>query len=194
VKKRVRENEHEGLSVHESGGEPCSGDAKTERCGKGIWYPEEPDRDLWSGFRTSIACQALSPGETPVCALCTGKQSNRRRLNGWGCFSELDINALVTKEFHQFSPMKAPLPVSPHNGMRSGKWRWESNDLLGCVEWPEHRTDAARFPGSRPITLTFLTPRAGTAMTDAGGIDHAHTAVSFGAMLLGIQEETSRTL
>jgi len=28
---------------------PSSGNVETERRGKGIWYPEELDRDIWSG-------------------------------------------------------------------------------------------------------------------------------------------------
>lgn len=52
----AHENEHEGLLVHESEVEPSSGDAKTEGGSKGIWYPEERDRDFWSVFRASIVC------------------------------------------------------------------------------------------------------------------------------------------
>lgn len=34
---------------HESKIELHSGDAEAESRGKGVWYPEELDRDLWSG-------------------------------------------------------------------------------------------------------------------------------------------------
>ncbi len=47
--KTGRANEHEDLLVHKSEVEASSGDAKTERGSKGIWYPEELDRDLWRG-------------------------------------------------------------------------------------------------------------------------------------------------
>ena len=77
--------------------------------------------------------------------------------------------------------------------MRSGKWRWGNNGFLCCAEWPEHRADAARFFGGRSVALTLLTPRAGTAVTNAGGIDHAHAAISFVASFLGIEGKTSRT-
>ena len=30
-------------------GTPSSGDVETESSGKGVWYPEERDRDIWSG-------------------------------------------------------------------------------------------------------------------------------------------------
>jgi hypothetical protein len=86
-------NDHKGLQVHESGIEPCSGDTKTERGGKGIGYPKELDRDLWSSFCTSIACQTLLPGETVVGSLGTGDQSDRRRLSRWSCFRESDLDA-----------------------------------------------------------------------------------------------------
>jgi hypothetical protein len=56
--------------------EPSSGDVETESSGKGIWYPEEHDRDIWGGFRASIARQALGPGETPMGFLRAGKRSN----------------------------------------------------------------------------------------------------------------------
>ena len=49
--KWVIENKREGFPIHESESEvePSSGNAKTERRGKGIWYPEELDRNCWSG-------------------------------------------------------------------------------------------------------------------------------------------------
>ena len=34
----------------------------------------------------------------------------------------VDIDALVTKQFHQLTPMGAPLPVSPEHRTRS-RWR-----------------------------------------------------------------------
>src|SRR5579864_3850822 len=85
--KRVRANKHESLLVHESEFELFSGDAETESRGKSVWYSEEPDGDLWSGFRASIARQALSPGETVMCSFRARKQSRRRRLSRWSCFS-----------------------------------------------------------------------------------------------------------
>jgi hypothetical protein len=192
--KQVREKENEIFLVHESEVEPSSSDAETESSGKGVWYPVEFDRDIWSCFRAGIACQALGPGETVVGSLGTGKQSNWRRLNRWSRFSKFDIDALVTKEFHYLAPMEAPLPVSPQNGMRSEKWRQESSGLLGFVAWPEHCADATRFLGGCPIALTLLTPQTGTTMTDPSGIDHAHTAISFRTTLLRIEGETGGAL
>jgi hypothetical protein len=43
----VRANEHESLLVHESEVEPSSSDAEAESRGKGVWYSEELDRDIW---------------------------------------------------------------------------------------------------------------------------------------------------
>lgn len=126
-------------------------------------------------------------------SLGTGKQLSWRRPSWWSCFSEFDIDALVTQEFYDLSPMKAPLPVSPQQRMRARKGRRERSGLLGCVEWPEDSTDTTRFLGGRSITLALLTLWAGTAVTDAGGIDHTHTAITFRAAFLGIQGETSRT-
>lgn len=193
---RIRKckEKYKDFPIHESEVELPSGNAKAEGGSKGIWYPEELDRDLRGGFRARIACQALGPGKTPVCSFGTGNQPNRLRLSRWNCFSEFNIDALVTKEFHDRSPMKTPGPVSPHNRMRSGGWRWGSNGFLWCAAWPEHRTDAAWFLGGRPIALTRFTHRAGTTMTDPGGIDYAHTPVSFGATLLRIERETGRTV
>ncbi len=56
-----------------------------------------------------------------MCSLGTGDESDRRRLSRWSRFSEFDIDALMTQEFHHLSPVKAPLPVSPYNGMEGGK-------------------------------------------------------------------------
>ena len=60
---------------------PNSGEVEAERSGKGVWYPEEHDRNIWSCFRAGIARQAVFPGETPMSSLRTGKRSNRGRLN-----------------------------------------------------------------------------------------------------------------
>ena len=119
---RRGENEHKGFLAHESEVDSCSGNAKAESHGKGVWYPKELDRDLWSSFRASIACQALGPGKTPVCSFGTRDQSDRRRLSRWSRFSEFDIDALMTKEFHHLPPMEAALPVSPKHRIRS-RWR-----------------------------------------------------------------------
>ena len=94
--------------------EPCSGNAKTERCGKGVWYPEELDRDLWGGFRSSVACQALGPGETVVGSFCTRDQSGWWRLSRSSHFSEFEIDTLVTKEFHHLLPSDPHRCQSPH--------------------------------------------------------------------------------
>jgi hypothetical protein len=45
----MQEDEHQGLLAPESEVEPSSGNAKAERRGKGIWYSEELDRDIWGG-------------------------------------------------------------------------------------------------------------------------------------------------
>lgn len=129
-----------------------------------------------------------------MCSFCARKQSRRRRLSRWSRFSEFHIDTLVVQELDYLTPMKAPRPVSPHNGIRSRRWRREECNLFGFVQWPENCTDAARFFRGCPIPLTFFTPRAGTAVTNPSSIDHAHTAISFEATLLGIQGETSRTL
>jgi hypothetical protein len=120
--KRVGENENEGFRFHESEVEPYLGDVETKRNGKGVRYPEEHDRDIWSSFRASIARQALSPGETPMGSLCTGKQANWRRLSWWNRVSQSDIDTLATKELHHLPPMEATLPISPEHRMRS-QWR-----------------------------------------------------------------------
>ena len=72
----VREIENEGLLFHESEIKLHSGDAEIESSCKGIWYSEEPDRDLWTSFQASIARQTLCPGETVVGSLSAGKRSN----------------------------------------------------------------------------------------------------------------------
>jgi hypothetical protein len=129
-----------------------------------------------------------------VCSFGTADRSDRRRRSWKSYFSKFDINALVTQEFHHCAPMEASLPVSPQNGMQGRKRRWESNDFLGCLAWPEHCAHAARFLGSCSISLTFLTPRAGTAVPDSSSIDDAHTAVSFRTALMRIERETGRTV
>ncbi len=52
-----------------------------------------------------------------MCSFGAGDQSDRRRLSRWSRFRKFDIEVLMTQELHHLAPMKAPLPVSPHNGM-----------------------------------------------------------------------------
>jgi hypothetical protein len=146
----VRAIEHEGLLLHESQTKPCSGDAKTERRGKGIWYSEEPDGDFWSGFRASIASEAFSPGQTVVGSLGAGDQSDWRRLSRWSRFSEFNIDTLMVKELDHLSSLKTALPVSPENGVRGRKWKRGKCDLLGGVAWPEHALTRRGFLVAAP--------------------------------------------
>ena len=99
--------------------EPTAGNLEAERSGKGVWYPEEHDRDIWGRFRASIARQAFSPGEAIMCPLRPGKQSNWRGLSWQNCFRQSNIDTLVTKELHHLPPMEATLPVSPEHRMRN---------------------------------------------------------------------------
>jgi hypothetical protein len=176
-----------------------SGNAETESCDKGIWYSEEPDRDLWSSFRASIARQALGPGETPMRSLCTRKPSHRRRLCQWGCFSELDIDLLVTKELHHFPPMKAALPVSPEYRMRSWwrrrslRCRWgPTRDRCRCRDRPIDSTHSPRFNGNRRL-LTLLTEQTRATMADPCRVEHPQRAIGFFSTLLRIEGPSSRT-
>jgi hypothetical protein len=78
---------------------------------------------------------------------------------------------------------------------RLSRWsRFSEFHLFGCVQWPEHCAHTTRFLGGRPIALTLLTPRAGTAVTNPSSIDHAHTAISFEATQMadteGNQQDT----
>src|SRR5262249_46597730 len=80
------------------------------------------------------------------------------------------------------------------NGMQGREWKRGRSDRLSCAEWPEHRADATRFLGGRSVALTVLTYWTRATMTDAGGIDHPHTAVTLRTAFLGRERETSRTL
>src|SRR5207244_771674 len=58
-------------------------------------------------------------------------------------------------------------------------WRW-SND------WPQHGTDTARLRGGAAF-LTLGAQGTGTAMTDAGSIEHSQGAIAFGSTFLRIE-------
>ena len=105
----------------------------------------------------------------------------------WERVRQSDIDPLVPKELEKLPSMRAPLPVSPQDGMRSKKGRrWGSGGSYK-TSWPENGTDAARFLGGSAIALAFHTPRTGTTMADPGCINHAQAAIAFGAALLAIQ-------
>ncbi|MGH7868947.1 MAG: hypothetical protein ACREP9_15250 [Candidatus Dormibacteraceae bacterium] len=58
---------------------------KAKRGGKGGWQPMKHDDQVGSVRWTSIAGEALLPGQTPMCALCTGQDrltGHRGRLGG----------------------------------------------------------------------------------------------------------------
>jgi hypothetical protein len=52
-----------------------------------------------------------------MCSLGTRDQSDWLRQSRWSRFCKFDIDTLMTQEFHHFSAVEAPLPVSPDNGM-----------------------------------------------------------------------------
>ena len=44
---RLTESQRSQRDQRASEVEPCSGDAEAQRGGKGVWYSEELDRDIW---------------------------------------------------------------------------------------------------------------------------------------------------
>ena len=170
-----------------------SSEFEAQEVSRSCWETEEGDLHAGSRSRSSIACQSLSPGETPMSTLCTGKVVSRRGLSRWRHVSQLDVNALMTKKLHPLPPMKASLPVSPQDRMSSEQWRrWRGRG--GCFAcWPEHGTDAAWFLGGSTIALALLPQQTRTTMTDAGGVENAQAATTFGSPFLGIEGGASRT-
>ncbi len=69
--------------------------------------------------------------------LCAGKVASRQGMSRWRGFSPLDVNNLMTKQLHQFPPMKASLPVSPQERMSSEKWRRWRRRGSGFASWLE---------------------------------------------------------
>jgi hypothetical protein len=166
---------------------------KAEKNGKSWWDSEELDGDPTCRRGSRIASQALFPRESPMSALCTGKRARGRGVSRWGRLSQSAVNALGTKKLDHLPPMGAPLPISPQDRIRSGQGRWWRRRGGCCVEWPENGTDAARFLGGSAIALAFLPQRTGTAMADAGCIDHAQATIAFRTALLRIEGEASGT-
>ena len=131
---------------------------QANRLRKGVWYPEEGNRDGRRGRRHSIASQTLSPRESPMCSLCTGKRSSRRGLSRRGRFRESDVDTLLAKEFDPLPSMEATLPVSPQDGVSSQRrlrrrWFLElGSRALGM----QHRADASWMFGGGSMPLTAL--------------------------------------
>lgn len=47
--RRAKKGRKKAFGFNEAEVELFSGSAETEYRGKGVWYPEEPDRDIWGG-------------------------------------------------------------------------------------------------------------------------------------------------
>lgn len=124
------------------------------------------------------------------CARESGRAGGRAAGDG---SASRTSTRLVTKELPQLPPMGAPLPVPPQDRMRSQEWRRWRRRGSGFASWPENGADPAWFLGSSAIALAILPERTGTTMTDAGSIENAQAAISFGSLFLTIQGPTSRT-
>ena len=131
---------------------------ESDRFGKGLRYAKKGDRDGRRGRRQRLASQALSPRESPMGSLCTGKRSRGWRLSRWGRCSHPDIHTLMTQELHELPPLGASLPISPQDGVsRKTRLRWfverrGGDRALGM----QHRTDTPWFGGLGPVPLTAL--------------------------------------
>ncbi len=130
---------------------------QANRLRKGVWYPEEGNRDGRRGRRHSIASQTLSPRESPMCSLCTGKGSSRRGRSWWGRLRESDVDTLLAKEFDPRPSMEATLPVSPQDGVSSQRHRRWLLELGGRALGMQHRADAPWVFGGGAMPLTALT-------------------------------------
>jgi hypothetical protein len=166
---------------------------EVKRLGKGTRDPKKRDRDGRRGWRSGIASQTLGPAEAPMGPLCTGKRAYWQGLSRRGCFNQSDIDALGTKELHELPPVRAPLPVSPEDRMSREQGRQGSRRASSFAGWPKNGADAAWFLGGSTIALALLSERTGTAMPDAGGIEHAQAAIAFRSPFLGVEREAGRT-
>jgi hypothetical protein len=91
-------------------------------------------------------------------SLCTGKRSSGRGLSRWGCFSQSDVNALMTKKLHELPPLGASLPISPQDWVSSKTrlWWFVERRSRGLDERMQHRADAPWFRGLGSVPLTAL--------------------------------------
>jgi len=145
----------------------------------------EPGSICW----TSIARKALVPGEPPMGALRSGHNflggaRGARRREWSGAFQ---ADRLATDHFQPRSPDAAPWPVTPKYRSRRG-WcdGWIGRRRGICVrggERPQDRTHPSRLERG-PALLTLCPQQAGTAMTNARGIQEPQGTIAFGTPLL----------
>jgi len=146
-------------------------------------------------FGRALRARRCSPSEAVVCSLRTRDQSDRRRLSRGRRFSEFDIDALVTKEFHDLSPSHPHRCQSPHTiGWEAGSGGGRATTSSVVPSGQSTALTRRGFAGGSPVSLAFLTSRTGTAVTNAGGINDTYTAITFKVAGLRIQGETSRAL
>src|ERR1700690_2721829 len=117
--------------------------------------------------------------------LGAGKRGSKRRFRRERQRTKADG---LRPEQGQPVPAKAGAgPIAPQKGESSrGGRRFKRQRRLGS-EGPEDGADAAGFAGVCTIALALGAEVTGATVGDAGGIQHAQTAVAFRAPFLTIE-------
>jgi hypothetical protein len=121
-----------------------------------------------------------------------GGARGARRREWSGAFQ---ADRLATDHFQPRSPDAAPWPVTPKYRSRRG-WcdGWIGRRRGICVrggERPQDRTHPSRLERG-PALLTLCPQQAGTAMTNARGIQEPQGTIAFGTPLLEIERMVRR--
>lgn len=142
-----------------------------ERGGKAFWDAEQLDGDSTSRWRTRIASEPFYPRETRVCALRTGEDHVRGEWRSGGR-RQADLDALLSHQLHAGASVFSAAPVAPEQRCGTHPQRMQEY------------TDLARLGRGVALPLTLFAQWARAAVANAGGIDHAQTAIGLSAPLL----------
>jgi len=154
----VKENEHEGFLVHESEVEPSSGDAETESNGKGVWYPEEPDRDIRRAS-TKVSFEDYQPVLEQVRTLLPAQLVRYTHDHDWHFRIRLTGKIQVHQEGHPVCLVKQLCPSVGearclHNVRLLGQALGPVHLVLACPD--DHPDDPWLLASDEPTDLSTL--------------------------------------
>ena len=145
--------------------------------------------------RASIACQPLSPRETPMGALGSGEDC-RRGWDQYSCWSSgTQANSFAANDLEPSSSKMATRPVFPEHWSKREclrrLWPRRRGIRVDGMEGPKDRTHPRRFDAG-PAFLTLSSQGTGATMADASGIQDPKRAIALRSVLLWVEGMISR--
>jgi hypothetical protein len=162
------------------------------RC-KGGRDAEEADLCSLHQRRTGIECQPFSPRQPPMCPLSSRERATFCGVGKRSGGMQRHRDGLGAQQANPSASRLAAAPVSPQDGVRGRKRRWNAWRWWWLLDGPQHGADAARLLGGGSMSQALFPQVTGATMAHPSGIQNTHAAIAFGPPFLCIERLTCWT-